>query len=226
MGEAGAFLIIWHPPVGNAVLGVPRSRTAVFGQRQANPQPLPCRVGAAPHGRRADKRRRWANSQTCCGIAQRRSMSWVLLRGKGKPFPYRGTDADSPGVCPGRGCCCAACRVGTPYNRAGADSPGIGPCLWRVLRGMSRTPSPTGGDGCGFAGGLSMSWVLLRGVPGRHALRLGTCGFAGGVRVDCLSEIGQFTHFRRHSGRSALCPPCFLGYAVCCTGRNSRRRRS
>ena len=52
-------------------------------------------------------------------------MSWVLLRGKGKPFPNRGVYAHSPEVG----------RIGK---------------------------------------------VLLRGVPGRHALQLRVCEFAQG----------------------------------------------
>ena len=61
-----------------------------------------------------------------CAFAQRCSMSRVYLRGKGKPFPYRGTAADSPGVGNGFRYCCAACRVGTPYNGARADAPEAG----------------------------------------------------------------------------------------------------
>ena len=73
------------------------------------------------------------------------SCLWRVLRGMSRtPSPTGGTDADSPGACPCRGCCCAACRVGTPYNRAGADLPEVAGNFRRVLRGMSRTPSPTG----------------------------------------------------------------------------------
>ena len=52
-------------------------------------------------------------------------MSYRVLHGKGKPFPYRGVCANSPEV-----------------------------------------------------GGIGK--VLLRGVPGRHALQLSMCGFAEG----------------------------------------------
>ena len=67
-------------------------------------------------------------------------MSQVFLRGKGKPFPYNGTRtvADSPGVGNEMGCHRAACRVGTPYDRAGTDTPKVIPCRGRVRRG---TPS-------------------------------------------------------------------------------------
>ena len=160
-------------------------------------------------------------------------MSWVLLRGKGKPFPYRGTDADSPGACTGRGCCCAACRVGTPYNRAGADSPGIGSCLWRVLRGMSRTQSPTGGDGCGFAGSMSGSWVLLRGVPGRHALQPGRCGFAGDWIMPLAGAAGDVEDAIPYRGgtdadspgvcpcRGCFCAACRVGTPYIRAGSDS-----
>ena len=80
-----------------------------------------------------------------------------------------GTDADSPGVCPGRGCCCAACRVGTPYIRAGSDSPGVGSCLWQVLRGMSRTPSPT-------IGRVRFFWTACLNPPRRRRLPDGPAG--------------------------------------------------
>ena len=97
-------------------------------------------------------------------------MSNHVLRGKGKPFPYRGVCAISPKGVLFHGCCCAACRVGTPYSGAYADSPERVSCrgcccperrgrrsLPRVCEfavgsmdplpdaaGMSRTPSPTG----------------------------------------------------------------------------------
>ena len=56
---------------------------------------------------------------------------------------------------------------------------------------MSRTPSPTGGDGCGFAGSMSGSWVLLRGVPGRRALQPGGCGFAGDWIMPLAGAAGD-----------------------------------
>jgi len=43
-------------------------------------------------------------------------MSNRVLHGKGKPFPYRVVYANSPEVGESVRRCCAACRVGTPYN--------------------------------------------------------------------------------------------------------------
>ena len=47
-----------------------------------------------------------------------------------------------------------------------------------VLRGKGK-PFPYRESVCNFAQGRSVSWMLLRGVPGRHALQRSVCGFAG-----------------------------------------------
>ena len=104
--------------------------------------------------------------------------------------------ADSPNVVPCRGCCCAERAspfptggrmrirrglvrvVGVAARRAGSARPTTGQV--RIRRGLDhafggccggcRGRHPLqGGDGCGFAGSMSGSWVLLCGVPGRHA---------------------------------------------------------
>ena len=162
MGEAGAFLIIWHPPVGNAVLGVPRSRTLGFGSRRANPQPLPFR--------------RQTLRQT----------------------PTLGEFANVLRIRP------------TSFHVVGAAA--------RKGQALSLQE-----DGCGFAGGLYGSWVLLRGVPGRHALQPGRFGFAGGGVMPLAGAAGDVEDAIPYRGAAVDSPKGVLCRRCCCAERRGRR---
>ena len=70
------------------------SSSAFFVKRWANSQPSPVGKGLAPSGSKcSDKHLPTANSQTCRGFAEGRAMSYRVLRGKDKSFPYRGVCA-------------------------------------------------------------------------------------------------------------------------------------
>ena len=80
--------------------------------------------------------------------------------------------------------------------------------------GMSGTPSPTGV--CGFAVGGGIGKVLLRGVPGRHALQLSVCPFAWGGVPDLLPWGKGASPFPAFCGCFSLTPQLAgLGLALC-----------
>ena len=141
-------------------------------------------------------------------------MSWVLLRGKGKPFPYRRTDADSPGACTGRGCCCAACRVGTPYNRAGSDSPGGGVMPLAGAAGDVEDAIPYRGAAVDSPKGVLCRRCCCAERRGRRSLP-GGCGFAGGGRKPSAGAAGDVGDAIPYGG-CADSPEVGPGRGCCC----------
>ena len=134
-----------HLLVGRADPGAPGSNAHVFPQFRANSQAPPCREGACPFRQGMPRRPpTLGESASVQRIRPGFSMSDRVLRGKGKPFPY---------------------------NETAADSPGVAACLWRCC-GPSGTPAPTM-KCCGFAAGGDLSLVLLRDRPraGRRSLQ-------------------------------------------------------
>ena len=130
-------------PVGRADPGAPRSNTPVFHNFGQNRKRLPGGKGLAPSGRECpDTRQPWANSQPYSAFARGFPVLGRVLRGKGKPFPYNGTVADSPDVGSCLPCCC-----------------------WRA--GSARPTRKC----CGFAGHGGLSRVLLPGRRGRRPLQ-------------------------------------------------------
>ena len=111
--------------------------------------------GLAPSGGNSpDKRRPSANPQTCRAFAGGRYMSYRVLRGKGKPFPYRGIYANSPKVVESGRCCC---------RRAGSARSTI-ECM-RIRRRLNQPIA-----------------VCCGGCRGRHPLHRGAREFAvGGI---------------------------------------------
>ena len=173
--------------------------------------------GLAPSGSRcSDKRRPPANSQTCRGFAGGRAMSYRVLRGKDKSFPYRGVCANSPEVggikafsargfpapSPIPSHSGGGCR---PQGRPGRENVTESRCgndrncgsirtifpsasghvlplpssASRGIGGCHLPPLGEGRGGCEFAVGWGTGKVLLRGMPGRHALQLSEYSGAG-----------------------------------------------
>ncbi len=132
-------------PVGRADPGAPGSNAHVVPQFRANSQAPPCREGACPFRQGMPRRPpTLGESASVQRIRPGFSMSDRVLSGKGKPFPY---------------------------NETAADSPGVAACLWRCC-GPSGTPAPTM-KCCGFAAGGDLSLALLRNRPraGRRSLQ-------------------------------------------------------
>ena len=106
-----------HTPVGRADPGAPRSNAHGFLQLWANSQAPPCREGACPFRQGMPRRPpTLGESATVQRIRPGFSMSASVLRGKGKPFPYNETAADSPGVAACLWRCCGRAGDAGPYN--------------------------------------------------------------------------------------------------------------
>ena len=141
-------------PVGNAVPGVPRSTRLDIARSRANPHTLNCRERACPF--RAAHGPTWKNPGECATRLRLRpglSDIGAFPAGRGKPLPYGGDACEFAQYCGKLGRCCAARRVGAPYNVDDANSPDMVTWLWCCCaerRGRRSLPGV-----CGFAIGGS-----------------------------------------------------------------------